>query len=64
MRELCSLPAMKEYYLFPATMAAFYRRLVDSKRAIECYEEAWELVGTELERKFLVKRLRECGIAL
>ncbi|TWW09639.1 hypothetical protein E3A20_12310 [Planctomyces bekefii] len=52
---------MKGYYLYPATVADFYRRLGDSKRAVQHYEEALGLVGTEPERRFLERRLAECN---
>ena len=58
-QKLRDIPAMKKCYLLPATSADFYRRLGDSKRAMKCYQEALDLVGTGPERRFLKRRIAE-----
>ena len=50
---------MLGYYLLPATMADFYRRLGDREKAANCYHEALPLSATEPEKRFLFRRLKE-----
>lgn len=60
LEKLDTLPPMKSYYLFPATCAEFYMLLNDIENASRCYQKALELVGTEPERRFLLKKLEQC----
>lgn len=50
---------LKGYYLLPATRADLLRRLGRWDEAATAYREALELVGTEPERRFLMRRLSE-----
>jgi RNA polymerase sigma-70 factor (ECF subfamily) len=50
---------LRGYFLLPALRADLYRRLGERGDAAAAYREALSLVGTEPERRFLEKRLRE-----
>lgn len=54
------LPPLKSYYLLPATMAELNRRLGNLVNAKILYEQALELVGTEPERRLILKRIKAC----
>lgn len=54
-------PVLQGYYLYSATMADFYRRMENAKKAVEYYNKALTLAGTEPEKRFLQRRLQECG---
>jgi RNA polymerase sigma-70 factor (ECF subfamily) len=54
------LPPLKSYYLLPATMAELNRRLGNLASAKTLYEQALELVGTEPERRLILKRIKAC----
>ena len=47
------------YHLVPATRADLLRRLRHSEEAAAAYREALELVATDAERRYLVRRLAE-----
>ncbi|TCC42798.1 sigma-70 family RNA polymerase sigma factor [Kribbella capetownensis] len=50
------------YHLLPATRADFLRRLGRWSEAASAYREAIELAGTDAERRFLRRRLREVSV--
>ncbi len=58
--KIKSLPPMKSYYLLPSTYGEFYLQMGDCGKALEYYQHALELVGTEPERRFLLKKMKEC----
>lgn len=58
--KIKSLPPMKSYYLLPSTYGEFFLQIGDCEKAREYYQQALELVGTEPERRFLLRRVREC----
>ncbi|MCH8020898.1 RNA polymerase sigma factor [candidate division KSB1 bacterium] len=60
LEKLKSLPPMKSYYLLPATYAEFFIQMGKAKQAIKFYRKALELVGTEPEKRFLLRKLKEC----
>jgi RNA polymerase sigma factor (sigma-70 family) len=51
---------LKNYYLLPVTIAEFHRRSGNYGTAIEFYQEALSLAGTEPEKKLIEKRIRSC----
>jgi RNA polymerase sigma-70 factor (ECF subfamily) len=53
-------PAMRNYYLLPATRADLLLRLGQPEEAEASYRQALTLPCTEPERRFLTKRLKEC----
>ncbi|MGW1208692.1 RNA polymerase sigma factor [Streptomyces sp. NPDC002499] len=53
---------LADYHLLPATRADLLRRAGRLKEAAEAYRQALELVENEAERRFLEKRLAECGV--
>ena len=57
--KIKALPPLKSYYLLPATYAEFYSQMGDRQEALEYYQQALELVGTEPERRFLLRKVRE-----
>lgn len=61
LERLASLPQMQSYYLFPATLAEFHLQNGVPEKAGSYYEQALALAGTEPERRFLVRKLKECG---
>ncbi|WP_280880052.1 RNA polymerase sigma factor [Streptomyces pseudovenezuelae] len=52
---------LTDYHLLPATRADLLRRGGRPAEAAEAYRQALELVENEAERRFLEKRLAECG---
>jgi RNA polymerase sigma factor (sigma-70 family) len=50
-------PALRNYYLLPATYGELYERSGESERAAACYREALALMGNEAERRFLLNKL-------
>ncbi|MFJ6084637.1 RNA polymerase sigma factor [Streptomyces sp. NPDC092369] len=52
---------LADYHLLPATRADLLRRDGRVKEAAEAYRQALELVENEAERRFLERRLVECG---
>jgi RNA polymerase sigma-70 factor, ECF subfamily len=57
--ELESNGVLPDYYLLPATRADLLRRLRRPGEAVAAYRRALELVPTEAERRFLLRRLCE-----
>ncbi len=57
--ELQSAGSLSGYYLLPATRADLLRRLGRFADAAIGYRDALELVTTEPEKRFLVRRLAE-----
>jgi RNA polymerase sigma-70 factor (ECF subfamily) len=53
-------PALESYYLLPATLADFCMKNGEPKKATEYYQQALQLVGTEPERRFLLRKLAQC----
>jgi RNA polymerase sigma-70 factor (ECF subfamily) len=60
-RALESTGALAGYHLLAATRADLLRRLGSLDEAAAAYREALELVGTDAERRFLLRRLEEVG---
>lgn len=58
-----SLPTMKKYFLLPATYAELHAQIGDGGKAYEYYNSALELVGTEPERRFLLRKVEACKAA-
>lgn len=56
-------PLLKSYYLFPATKAELNRRHGNFKDAKVYYEQALKLVGTEPEKRLIMKRINMCAEA-
>jgi len=54
------LPQMQSYYLFPATLADFHRQSGEPEKAATHYQQALALAGTEPERRFLLRKRKEC----
>ena len=54
------LPPMKKYSLLPSTYAEFHMQMGNTEEARECYLQVFALVGTEPERRFLKRKIREC----
>ncbi len=50
------------YHLLPATRADFLRRLGRFADAATSYQEAVELAGTDAERRYLMRRLKEVSV--
>lgn len=61
LESLSPLPAMQSYYLLPATLADFYQQKGALQKAAEYYQQALALASTEPERRFLLRKLSECG---
>jgi RNA polymerase sigma factor (sigma-70 family) len=59
LRAIENLPAMKSYYLFYAALAELSIRKGAKGPASEYYECALELVATEPERRFLLRKLQQ-----
>jgi RNA polymerase sigma-70 factor, ECF subfamily len=57
--ELDGAGALAGYYLLPATRADLLRRLKRHGEAATAYQRALELAPTEIERRFLLRRLAE-----
>lgn len=60
LEPLKELPALKSYYLLPATFAEIYRRMGNLLKAKVHYEQALTLAGTEPEKRLLQKRIESC----
>ncbi len=52
---------LADYYLFHAARADLLRRLARPREAAAAYREALARVGTDIERRFLARRLAEVG---
>lgn len=57
--ELAASGSLDGYHLLPATRADLLRRLGRSPEAAESYRAALDLVPTDAERRFLLRRLAE-----
>jgi RNA polymerase sigma-70 factor (ECF subfamily) len=62
--ELASDTRLAGYYLLAATRADLLRRRGDRSAAAAAYEQASQLAPSEVERSYLLRRLREVGAAL
>ena len=60
--ELESDPALRRYHYLPATRADLLRRMGRSEEAAEAYRRALVLVGNDVERRFLQRRLAEVTV--
>ncbi len=56
--ELSAAGDLARYHLLPAARADLLRRLGRTQEAATAYREALQLVGNEVERRFLQRRLR------
>jgi RNA polymerase sigma-70 factor (ECF subfamily) len=54
-------PALRSYYLLPATRADLLLRLGRRDEAARCYRDALAMLCTEPEQRFLLRRLAACG---
>ena len=59
--QLESSGALDDYYLLPATRADLMRRLGSHPEASASYRAALELAPTDVERRYLLRRLAEVG---
>jgi RNA polymerase sigma-70 factor (ECF subfamily) len=59
LEKISNLPPMKSYYLFPATLAEFHVQMRDFAKAAASYRQALALAGTDPERRFLSRKLKE-----
>ena len=57
--SLCDEPALKGYYLYPATRAELHWRCGEMKEAGRYYRQALKQDCSEPEKRFLAKKLRE-----
>jgi RNA polymerase sigma-70 factor (ECF subfamily) len=57
--SVASDPALREYHYLPAARADLLRRLGQHAEAAEAYRQALLLVGNDVERRFLHRRLIE-----
>jgi RNA polymerase sigma-70 factor (ECF subfamily) len=62
--ELSDDPRLGRYYLLQATRADLLRRHGDHTAAAPAYQRALALAPTEVERRYLLSRLRETGTPL
>jgi len=60
LERIGKLPQMQSYYLLPATLADFHRQNGAPEKAATYYQQALTLAGTEPERRFLLRKLKEC----
>jgi RNA polymerase sigma-70 factor (ECF subfamily) len=61
--ELADDPRLQDYYLLEAARADLLRRRTDYLAATECYERALQLAPSDVERRYLLRRLREVAIS-
>jgi RNA polymerase sigma-70 factor (ECF subfamily) len=59
--ELAGDPRLDGYYLLEATRADLLRRRGDRAAAVAAYERTLPLAPSEVERRFLLRRLDELG---
>jgi RNA polymerase sigma-70 factor (ECF subfamily) len=55
-------PAMRAYHYLPSTRADLLRRMGRREEAAEAYRRALFLVGNDVERRFLQRRLAEVTV--
>ncbi len=60
LERIDTLPQMQSYYLLSATLADFHKQNGEPEKAATYYQQALTLVGTEPERRFLLRKLKEC----
>ena len=60
LERISNLPQMQTYYLLPATFAEFYMQKGEPQKAAAYYQQALNMAGTEPERRFLLRKLKEC----
>ena len=60
LQEIADHPALRSYYLLPATFADFYLQMNQKEIAADYYRKTLALVGTAPERDFLQRKLRQC----
>jgi len=53
-------PALKNYYLLPATRGRLLAETGAFEQAASCFSEALKQPCSEPERRFLLRRLEEC----
>jgi RNA polymerase sigma-70 factor (ECF subfamily) len=53
--------SLSSYYLLPATVAEMNFRIGNFAAAKHSYEQALKLVAPEVERRFILKRIKDCG---
>lgn len=58
--KIQDLPPLRSYYLLHATTAELLRRSGNIQAAKNQYEKALALVGTEPEKRLILKRIRAC----
>jgi RNA polymerase sigma-70 factor (ECF subfamily) len=61
--ELADDARLQDYYLLEAARADLLRRRTDYLAATECYERALQLAPSDVERRYLLRRLREVAIS-
>jgi len=59
--EIAAAGSLPGYYLVPATRADLLRRMGDTDEARAAYREALELAPTDVERRFLSRRIADLG---
>jgi RNA polymerase sigma-70 factor (ECF subfamily) len=57
--DLAATGVLDRYHLLPATRADLLRRLGRREQAAQAYRDAHALAGTDAERRYLARRLRE-----
>jgi RNA polymerase sigma-70 factor (ECF subfamily) len=55
--QLAASPALRDYYLLPATRADLLRRLHRPAEAADAYRQALDLAASEADRRYLARRL-------
>jgi RNA polymerase sigma-70 factor (ECF subfamily) len=55
-------PALRSYHYLPSTRADLLRRMGRREEAAEAYRRALVLVGNDVERRFLQRRLAEVTV--
>src|SRR6185312_3309581 len=60
--KIRDLLPLKSYYLMHATTAELFRRNGNFRAAKDHYEKALELVGTDPEKRLLLKRISDCKV--
>lgn len=58
--EIENDPALRDYYLLPATRGSLLAETAKFSEAVHCFEAALGRPCSEPERRFLTRRMREC----